>query len=86
LLLWGHVYQSFAWQQEEGYRHTQTDGRVSAAMIYIPSFIKIAHAFKVHWGDNKQTGWRSHKPTLGKQGNKMTAEINSHLAKSNIYL
>jgi hypothetical protein len=40
----------------------------SAAMIYIKIFIKIVSGIeKLIGGDTQtQTGWRSHKPTLGK--------------------
>jgi hypothetical protein len=39
----------------------------SVAMINIPSFIKIGSGIQKSIGEGDvQTGWRSHKPTLGK--------------------
>jgi hypothetical protein len=42
----------------------------SVAMIYMPSFmpswIKIGSGIQKLIGGDTQTGWRSHKPTLGK--------------------
>jgi hypothetical protein len=43
----------------------------SAAMIYIPSFIKIGVDIQkliegIHGYTDTQREWRSHKPTLGK--------------------
>jgi hypothetical protein len=41
----------------------------SGAMIYIPSFIQIRSGIKklMRGGIHRNTGWRSHKPPLGKQ-------------------
>jgi hypothetical protein len=43
-------------------------GRSSGAMIYIPSFIKIASGIQKLMGSggytNTQTVWRSHKPNF----------------------
>jgi hypothetical protein len=38
----------------------------SGSMIYIPSFIEIGSATQKLIEGDTQTGWRSHKPTLGK--------------------
>jgi hypothetical protein len=44
----------------------------SAAMIYIPSFLEIGHT-------DRETGLRSHKPTLGK-----LAKNEKHIENMNI--
>jgi hypothetical protein len=50
----------------------------SGAIIYIPSFIKIGSGIQKLMGGGSltgtQTAWRSHKPTLGKQANRVSAK------------
>jgi hypothetical protein len=38
----------------------------SVAIIYIPSFIKTGSGTQMLIVGDTQTGWRLHKPTLGK--------------------
>jgi hypothetical protein len=42
----------------------------SVALIYIPSLIKAGSGIQeLIVGEDKQTGWKLHKPTLGRKAN-----------------